>query len=69
MIECKLPQLPEYYRYGVEEINTLPGDGDVFPPPGNIIKAVSLNKGVFVCVPVQRYIHGLNVWVTVESSS
>lgn len=69
MFECKLPQLPAYYRYGVEEINKLPGDGDVFPPPGNIIKAVSLNKGVFVCVPVQRYIHGLNVWVTVESSS
>ena len=56
MTECKLPQLPEYYRYGTEQINKLPGSGDVFPPAGSIIKSVSLNEGVFVCVPVQRYI-------------
>ena len=68
MTECKLPQLPEYYRDGTEQINKLPGSGDVFPPAGSIIKSVSLNEGVFICVPVQRYIHGLNIWVVVESS-
>ncbi len=68
MIDCKLPRLPKHYRYGAEQINKLPERGDVFPPAGSIIKSVSLTESVFVCVPVQRYIHGLDIWVTVESS-
>lgn len=50
------------------KLTSCTGSGDVFPPAGSIIKSVSLNEGVFVCVPVQRYIHGLNIWVVVESS-
>ncbi len=44
------------------------GVGMFFLLAGSIIKSVSLNEGVFICVPVQRYIHGLNIWVVVESS-